>query len=126
MTTTAMKSKNTRGWIRGMGPMVFAAMVTFANGAAMAADAAKGKIAYERNGCWQCHGTVGQGAATGPKLAPDTKALAFMQVFIRNTKGAMPPYMQAILSDADLADIHAYLESIPKSPDYKSIPLLNQ
>ena len=26
----------------------------------------------------------------------------------------------------DLADIHAYLQSVPKSPDPKSIPLLGQ
>jgi mono/diheme cytochrome c family protein len=38
----------------------------------------------------------------------------------------MPPYMEAILSNEDLADIHAYLESVPKPPDPKSIPLLNQ
>jgi hypothetical protein len=31
-----------------------------------------------------------------------------------------------VLSDADLADIHAYLQSIPAAKDYKSIPLLNQ
>ena len=33
---------------------------------------------------------------------------------------------KAILSDADLADIYAYLQSIPQGKDYKSIPLLNQ
>jgi hypothetical protein len=38
----------------------------------------------------------------------------------------MPPYPEAILSNADLADIYAYLQSIPKPADYKSIPLLNQ
>ena len=37
----------------------------------------------------------------------------------------MPPYAEKILSDSDLADIYAYLQTIPK-PDYKSIPLLNQ
>jgi len=37
----------------------------------------------------------------------------------------MPPYQKAILSDADLADIHAYLQSVPTPPDYKTIPLLN-
>jgi hypothetical protein len=40
--------------------------------------------------------------------------------------GVMPPYRKAILSDADLADIYAYLQSIPKPPDVKSVPLLNQ
>jgi mono/diheme cytochrome c family protein len=52
-------------------------------------------------------------------------SLEAMSVFVRNTRGAMPPYQKAILSDADLADIHAYLQSVPKPPDYKSIPLLN-
>ena len=37
----------------------------------------------------------------------------------------MPPYSEAVLSNEDLADIYAYLQSIPKSPDYKTIPLLN-
>ena len=46
--------------------------------------------------------------------------------FVRTTDRAMPPYMEAILSNEDLADIHAYLQTIPKSADYKSIPLLNQ
>jgi hypothetical protein len=30
-----------------------------------------------------------------------------------------------VLPSEDLADIYAYLQSIPKSPDYKTIPLLN-
>jgi ubiquinol-cytochrome c reductase cytochrome c subunit len=103
-----------------------AAGLLLVHGVAMAADAQKGKATFEKRGCWQCHGTVGQGGLAGPKLAPDTKPLAFMQDFIRNTKGAMPPFQEAILSNEELADIHAYLQSIPKSPDYRSIPLLNQ
>ena len=51
--------------------------------------------------------------------------LEAMSAFVRNTRGGMPPYQKAILSDADLADIHAYLQSLPKARDYKSIPLLN-
>ena len=103
-----------------------AAALLLGHASAMAQSAEKGKKAFMDRGCWQCHGTVGQGALTGPKLAPETKPLAFMDVFIRNSKGTMPPYPEAILTKAELADIHAYLSSIPKSPDYKSIPLLNQ
>ena len=44
---------------------------------------------------------------------------------MRTTNRAMPPYREAVLPEADLADIHAYLSSIPKGPDYKTIPLLN-
>jgi hypothetical protein len=36
----------------------------------------------------------------------------------------MPPYREAILSNADVADIHAYLASVPKPVDYKTIPIL--
>ena len=91
-----------------------------------AGSAEKGKLAYVKHGCWQCHGYVGQGGAAGPKVAPNPMPFQAFAVFVRFTKGAMPPYQKAILPDEDLADIHAYLQSIPKSPDYRSIPLLNQ
>ena len=85
----------------------------------------KGKAAYFGNGCWQCHGFVGQGGVTGPKLAPETKPLAYFAAFIRNTNGTMPPYSEKLLSKDELADIVAYLKSLPAGPDFKSIPLLN-
>jgi len=46
-------------------------------------------------------------------------------VFVRYSNGPMPPYTEKVLSNEDLANIYAYLKSIPKGPDYKSIPLLN-
>jgi mono/diheme cytochrome c family protein len=92
---------------------------------AEAASAEKGQVAYVKHGCWQCHGFAGQGAVTGPKLAPNPMPLPALSAFVRFTNGAMPPYPTAILSDEDLADIHAWLQSLPKAPDYKSIPLLN-
>lgn len=88
--------------------------------------AERGRAAFVRNGCWQCHGFAGQGGVTGPALAPDPKPFDVISVFVRNTAGAMPPYQKAILSDADLADIYAYLQSIPKGRDYKAIPLLSR
>jgi mono/diheme cytochrome c family protein len=96
-----------------------------AQAACHAQSAEKGKETFIKNGCWQCHGFVGQGGVTGPKLAPDPKPFEFINVFIRHTKGPMPQYSEKILSKEDLADIHAYLQSIPKGPDYKTIPLLN-
>jgi ubiquinol-cytochrome c reductase cytochrome c subunit len=104
---------------------VTAAGLAFSRATAAAGSPEKGKTAYVQHGCWQCHGFVGQGGVTGPKLAPDPMPLEALSAFVRNTRGGMPPYQRAILSDADLADIHAYLLSIPKARDYKSIPLLN-
>lgn len=89
------------------------------------ASADKGKQAYVKNGCWGCHGFVGQGGIAGPKLAPETKPIEYFQAFVRYTNGPMPPYTEKILSNQDLTDIHAYLKSIPKGPDYKTLPLLN-
>lgn len=96
-------------------------------GMASAASASeKGKQLFVKNGCWQCHGFVGQGGIAGPALAPNVMPLEAMSNFIRNSNRSMPAYSEAILSNADLSEIHAYLASIPKPPDPKSIPLLNQ
>jgi len=38
----------------------------------------------------------------------------------------MPPYTAKVVSDAELADIRAYLASIPEPQSSKNIPLLNQ
>ena len=111
--------------IRLLFPVAVAASLAIIPVAALSASAEKGKSAYVKHGCWQCHGFVGQGGIAGPKLAPEPKPLAVLSAFIRNSNGPMPPYPVTILSNDDLADIHAYLVSIPKAPDYKSIPLLN-
>jgi ubiquinol-cytochrome c reductase cytochrome c subunit len=100
--------------------------VSLGCGDAFAASAEKGKTAFVQNGCWQCHGFQGQGGVTGPKLAPEPIAAEAFVAFLRASNRAMPPYPEAILSNEDVADIHAYLESIPKPKDHKSIPLLNQ
>ena len=69
---------------------------------------------------------VGQGGIAGPRLAPEPMPFEAFHGFVRSSSRQMPPYREQILSDADLADIHAYLQSIPKPKDYKSIPLLAQ
>jgi len=103
-----------------------AAGLFLAQPAAIAASAEKGKQVFMRAGCWQCHGTLGQGGAAGPKLAPDPLPFDALSSFVRTTNRAMPPYREEVLSDADLADLYVYLQSIPKGPDPKTIPLLNR
>ncbi|HEY7663352.1 MAG TPA: cytochrome c [Xanthobacteraceae bacterium] len=93
---------------------------------AAAASAENGKAAFVQHGCWQCHGFQGQGGIAGLKLAPDPIAFEAFAAFVRGSNRFMPPYSETILSNDDLADIHAYLQSIPKPADAKSIPLLNQ
>jgi mono/diheme cytochrome c family protein len=89
-------------------------------------NAQNGKTLYEKDGCYQCHGYIGQGAgATGPKLAPEPLPYDAFVRQLRTPAQEMPPYESAILSDQQAADIYAYLGTIKKGPDPKSIPLLN-
>jgi len=108
-----------------MRPALVAAGLAFAH-TALAASAEKGKIAFVQHGCWQCHGFQGQGASTGPRLAPEPIAFEAFTAFVRTTDRAMPPYSEAVLPNEDLADIYAYLQSVPKGKDYTRIPLLKE
>jgi ubiquinol-cytochrome c reductase cytochrome c subunit len=118
-TTTALNSSVRTALVRSA---LACSLVLSAS--ATLADPEKGRELYIKNGCWQCHGFVGQGGITGPKLAPEPKPFDFLNVFIRHTNGPMPKYSEKILSKEDLSEIHSYLASIPKSPGYKDIGLL--
>jgi mono/diheme cytochrome c family protein len=92
---------------------------------APAGDADAGKKLYTSYGCYQCHGFEGQGSsATGPRLGPRPMPLAAFTRYIRRPTGQMPPYGPRIASDADLANIHAYLASRPAP--VQNIPLLQK
>jgi mono/diheme cytochrome c family protein len=91
--------------------------------AAPTGNAENGKKLYEAVGCWQCHGYSAQGGA-GPRIGPDPIALPAFIRYIRQPTRSMPPYTAKVLKDSDLADIHAYLKTVPKPLDPASIPLL--
>ena len=95
---------------------------------ALAASAEKGETAYVQHGCWQCHGTAGQGSlptSGGKVIARTPLPLDAFKSFVRTTNGAMPPYRQAVLVDEELDDIYAYLQSLPLPKAVSDIPLLN-
>jgi mono/diheme cytochrome c family protein len=100
-----------------------------AQGTALAdGDAQKGRIAFIKNGCWQCHDYNGQGSvatSNGKVIARTELPLDAFISFVRTTNGQMPPFRVPILSDADLADIYAYLQSLPEPKKVSDIPLLN-
>ena len=104
-----------------------AASLVMAHGAAAAPSAENGKTEFVKHGCWQCHGFEGQGSVTtsGGRVIADTQ-LPFeaFKAYVRNPGGGMPPFHAEILSDDDLADIFAYLESRPKPEPPQDIPLL--
>src|SRR5262245_39035493 len=95
--------------------------------AAPAGDPVKGEANFKRVGCWECHGHQGQGGREGPRIAaPVPLAYPALSAFVRTTSGDMPPFTEKVLSNQELIDIYAYLQSIPAPPDHKSIPLLAQ
>lgn len=89
-------------------------------------DLLKGKQLFSKYGCSECHGTMGQGTSAGARLAPKPIALPALIAYVRGPKGQMPPYTAKVVSNAELADIRAYLATIAEPPSAKSIPLLNQ
>jgi len=76
-----------------------------------AQDTDRGKQTFARVGCYQCHGREAQGASTGPRLGPDPMPLVQFTRAVRTPRAEMPPYSPKILSDAELADIYAYVSS---------------
>jgi ubiquinol-cytochrome c reductase cytochrome c subunit len=97
-----------------------------AQGAPPPGDAANGKRVYMADGCYQCHGTVGQGSRpTGPHIAPNPLPYEAFAGQVRRPVNAMPPYTSVVLSDPELGDIYAYLLSIPPLLDPKAAAILD-
>jgi ubiquinol-cytochrome c reductase cytochrome c subunit len=90
-----------------------------------AGNAANGKTLYVQEGCYECHGTVGQGSTfSGPRLAsPVLPAAGFIKQ-LRQPRFEMPPYTDKVISDAQVGDIIAYLQSVPRPAAADSIALL--
>jgi mono/diheme cytochrome c family protein len=99
--------------------------MSFVRAATPSQAVSRGKTLYTVKGCYTCHGRAAQGSImSGPPLNPLRLPAAAFAAFVRGHGGAMPPYSAAILSDADLADLAAYLQSLPPPPDATHIPLL--
>lgn len=93
--------------------------------AAQEGNVENGKRLFVKDGCYECHGYAGQGGA-GVPLVPRVMSAANLIKYVRHPSGAMPPYTNKVVSDAELTDIRAFLASLPAPPPLKSIPILNQ
>jgi ubiquinol-cytochrome c reductase cytochrome c subunit len=93
--------------------------------AAPTGNAEAGKKLFVSYGCYQCHGREAQGSSsTGPRLGPRPIAFTAFSRYVRRPTGQMPPYTTKVVSDADMADIYAYVQSRTPPPAVQSIPLL--
>ncbi len=83
-----------------------------------AGDPKNGKVLFEKNGCKLCHGAQGEGVSSAgtnagvPRIASTSLALADFLQQVRKPKGQMPPFSSEKISDADLADVYAYLQTL--------------
>ena len=106
------------------------AMAAFAIGAAAAQDAPRGDAkvglaTFQKYGCYSCHGIVGQGTLRdGPRLNATGIGYQAVLTQLRTPRYEMPAYTAVQISDQQVADIFAYLASVPKGPDPKSIKQL--
>ncbi len=121
--------------MRRLTGVAFAVVATIALGqparaqdAAPQGDAANGKRIFLKEACFTCHGRVGEGGAyNGPAPILAHTALPF-EAFkgqIRNPINDMPAYSGAVLSDKDIADIYAFVHTLPGPSSPKSFPILN-
>ena len=93
--------------------------------AASGGNAENGKRLYNKDGCYECHGLQGQGSPfTGPRIGPNPVPFEFFASYLRKPAGNMPPYTEKVLSDKELADIYAFLQSLPHPPAAKTIQIL--
>lgn len=92
------------------------------------ANSQNGQHLYTKFGCYECHGYQGQGSVQtgGSRLGPPQIPYSGFVAYVRQPTGQMPPYSSKAVSDVQLADIYAFLQSRPQAAPSKSIPLLNQ
>ena len=92
-------------------------------------DPAKGRESYTTKGGSYCHGTAGQGGGGrtgGLRIANMGLSYEAFLTQLRHPVNEMPPYVESAMPDAEVANIHAYISSLPPPPDVKSIPILNR
>ena len=78
--------------------------------AGRAADDA-GERLYDQN-CRKCHGTEGRGTTQAPSLVPFDWSYEEALDLIRHPVCDMPPVPESAVSDAQIAQIVAYLKTI--------------
>jgi mono/diheme cytochrome c family protein len=104
--------------------LLLAACAVLACAQSSAGDAKHGKELFLSYACYSCHSFDGHGGA-GARLVPMPLNQTAFTAFVRNA-GRMPSYGPKVISDEKLADIYAYIKTLPVSPDAKNIPLIQE
>jgi mono/diheme cytochrome c family protein len=120
-----MKKLTTLFTIAAAALLIDAAVSTQSVHAQAAPNVTAGKAAFMHYGCYECHGTQGQGNfGSGPAIAPHPMPYANFLTYIRAPRGEMPPFDARVLPAADAQNIFAYLDTLPSGPAASSIAAL--
>jgi len=90
-------------------------------------DAANGKRLYMDNNCFTCHGHAGQGGAyngPAPVLAKTAMPFEGFLFQLRTPSNDMPAYAASVIPDQGVADILAFVQSLPGPRNAKDIAIL--
>jgi len=107
-----------------------AVLAVLSFGVAQAQDTPKGDpkaglANFQKYGCYSCHGIVGQGTMRdGPRINAAGIGYAAVLTQLRTPRYEMPAYTAVQIPDSGVADIYAYLTTLPKPPDPKSLKQL--
>ena len=89
-------------------------------------NADNGKRIFMKNGCFECHGTVGQGTIAGARIGPPALSAQGVIRYVRRPAGQMPAFTEKVMPDQELIDVYTYLKTIPPAKPAKDIPLLSE
>lgn len=90
---------------------------------APAGNPVQGKKIYVSYGCSECHGRAGQGGFA-PVVASTALDYASFAGQVRNPVNTMPAYTGKVLTEKELADIYAFVKSLPGPKPIKGVSML--
>ena len=116
------------------GAAAMAVCVGGVGGAARAQDAppgnaVEGKRLYLAVGCFTCHGRAGQGGAMNgpaPILAKTAMPFDGFKGQLRQPANDMPAYAEIVMSEQQIADIYAFLQTLPGPRPTKDMAIFKE
>jgi mono/diheme cytochrome c family protein len=95
---------------------------------ALPGDAVEGKRLYLAVGCFLCHGRAGQGGAMNgpaPILAKTEMPFDGFKGQLRQPVNDMPAYSETLMTNKQIADIYAFVQSLPGPRPTKDMTIFN-
>ena len=125
MRSASLPGERPTRWLPLVGVIASALIASTVAGAQPTPNAATGRRRFEKDGFLPRHGSAAHGGRAGARRAATAmNAPAFVR-YVRRPFGAMPAFTAKVLPDEELADIYAYLKSLPTAVAAKDIPALS-